>query len=79
MAFYSICVVGGPTLGPIIGSALTVNKHLGWRWTEYIEAIFAFFMAVLAFFAMPELYPPVLLHRRAQQLRRETGDERYCR
>lgn len=34
VAFYAVAVVGGPTLGPTIGAALTVNKHLGWRWTE---------------------------------------------
>ena len=34
VTFYAVAVVGGPTLGPVIGSALTANKHLGWRWTE---------------------------------------------
>lgn len=42
VTFYAVMVVGGPTLGPVIGSSLTVT--LGWRWTEYIEAIFTFFM-----------------------------------
>ena len=34
VAFFAVAVVGGPTIGPTIGAALTVNKHLGWRWTE---------------------------------------------
>lgn len=34
VTFYAVAVVGGPTLGPIIGAALTANPHLGWRWTE---------------------------------------------
>lgn len=34
VTFYAVAVVGGPTLGPTIGAALVVNKHLGWRWTE---------------------------------------------
>ena len=34
MAAYSMTVVGGPTLGPVIGGALVANKHLGWRWTQ---------------------------------------------
>lgn len=33
IALYAVAVVGGPTIGPIIGAALTVNPHLGWRWT----------------------------------------------
>lgn len=34
VTFYAVAVVGGPTLGPVIGAALTANPHLGWRWTE---------------------------------------------
>jgi MFS family permease len=30
-AFFVTCVMGGPILAPIIGAALTVNPHLGWR------------------------------------------------
>jgi MFS transporter, DHA1 family, multidrug resistance protein len=30
---YSLALVGGPTLGPVIGSAIS-QSHLGWRWTE---------------------------------------------
>jgi len=66
---YSIAVTGGPTLGPIIGAALLVNPSLGWRWTEYIEAIWAFTTFAVCFFALPESYSPVLLKRRAQNLR----------
>ena len=77
VTFYAVCVVGGPTIGPVIGSALTANPHLGWRWTEYIEAIWVFVVFALALFLMPELYSPVLLKRKAQRLRKETGDERY--
>lgn len=77
ITFYAVAVVGGPTIGPVIGAALTVNPHLGWRWTEYIGAIFAFTTCALAFFCMPEVYPPVLLKRKAQRRRKETGDDRY--
>jgi hypothetical protein len=33
VVWYAVSVVGGPTLGPTIGAALTVNNHLGW----YVE------------------------------------------
>jgi hypothetical protein len=56
---------------------LTVNRHLGWRWTEYLEAIWTFTVLTLAFFCLPETYAPVLLKRKAQRLRKETGDERF--
>jgi MFS family permease len=34
MGLYAVCVIGGLTLGPVIGSAITVTKSMGWRWTE---------------------------------------------
>lgn len=77
MSLYAVCVVGGPTLGPTIGAALVVNKHLGWRWTEYIEAIWVFVTVILAYFAMPEMYAPVLLKKKAQRLRKETGNSAW--
>ncbi|KAL5317305.1 hypothetical protein ACEPPN_014400 [Leptodophora sp. 'Broadleaf-Isolate-01'] len=75
VTFYAVAVVGGPTLGPTIGASLLVNPHLGWRWTEYVEAIWVFATTALAFFALPEIYAPVLLKNKAQQLRKETGNQ----
>lgn len=77
MALYAVCVAAGPCLAPIVGAALVVNPHLGWRWTCYIEAILAFASVALTFFCLPETYQPVLLKRRAHQLRVQTQDERY--
>lgn len=74
VTFYALMVVGGPTLGPVIGSAILVNPHMGWRWTEYIEAIWAFTVAIFSTIFLPELYGPVLLKRKAQKLRKETGN-----
>lgn len=75
VTFYAVAVIGGPTLGPIIGSALLVNPHLGWRWTEYIEAIWVFATFTLGVFALPEVYAPVLLKAKARRLRKETGNQ----
>ncbi|TVY20880.1 putative transporter [Lachnellula arida] len=75
VCFYAVAVVGGPTLGPLIGSAILVNPHLGWRWTEYIEAIWVFATLAVCIFCLPEMYAPVLLKKKAQRLRKETGNE----
>ncbi|KAF2166161.1 hypothetical protein M409DRAFT_66675 [Zasmidium cellare ATCC 36951] len=77
MAFLAACVVGGALIAPIMGAGLTVNKHLGWRWTEFLEAIIAFLTFAVTFAFMPETYPPVLLKRKAKQLRKSTGEQRY--
>ncbi|KAI4230710.1 MAG: hypothetical protein L6R40_007967 [Gallowayella cf. fulva] len=76
VAIYALCNMGGPTLGPVIGSSLTVS-HLGWRWTMYIEAIFVFTIVGVGLFALPEVYGPVLLKRRAIRLREATGNQAY--
>lgn len=75
ITFYAVAVVGGPTLGPIIGAALVVNPNLGWRWTEYILAIWVFATFALTLFCLPELYAPVLLKKKAIRLRKETGNQ----
>jgi MFS transporter, DHA1 family, multidrug resistance protein len=38
VVFYSLAVVAGPTLGPIIGGAVS-ESFLGWRWTMYLTVI----------------------------------------
>lgn len=75
VSFYAIMVVGGPTIAPVVGAALT--EKLSWHWTEWIETIFAFSVLTLTFFCFPEVYPPVLLKAKAQKKRKETGDNRY--
>ena len=60
----------GPVIGPIAGNFITYS-HLGWRWTMWITAIFAYAISILAFFALPETYAPVLLKAKAARLRYE--------
>lgn len=70
---YAIAVVGGPTLGPIIGGAI-VQSYLGWRWTEYLTAIYMFFVLSLGIMFLDETHPSTLLVYKAQRLRHETGN-----
>lgn len=77
MSLMALCIVGGPCLAPVVGAALVVNPHLGWRWTMYIQAIISFAASVITAIALPETYGPVLLKRKAKQLRQSTGDDRY--
>ncbi|OAA56311.1 msf membrane transporter [Niveomyces insectorum RCEF 264] len=81
MAFYSVCVLGGASIGPVLGAAIVFNPHMGWRWTQYMEAIIAFAVAAVGWVALPETYNPVLLARKAARLRAapvaDGGDPRY--
>ncbi|KAI0782198.1 MFS general substrate transporter [Abortiporus biennis] len=71
IALFAAAPYGGPILGPIIGGF--VGDALGWRWTMWINMIFAGAVCVPIAF-IPETFAPVLLKRRAAKLRIETGD-----
>ncbi|WPG97846.1 Hypothetical protein R9X50_00062800 [Acrodontium crateriforme] len=70
---YALAVVGGPTLGPIIGGAIC-DSYLGWRWTQYITGIFQMFVLLLDVLILDESYPAALLVDKARRLRFETGN-----
>ncbi|KAJ5195943.1 MFS multidrug transporter [Penicillium cf. viridicatum] len=67
---YAITIVGGPTLGPIIGGALT-SSYLRWRWTEYLTGIIMMVQVILDVSFLDESYAPILLAYKARQLRFE--------
>ena len=70
---YAMCLVGGPTLGPLIGGAICVS-YLRWRWTQYITGIFTMFMVVIDLIVLDESYPASLLVAKARRLRHESGN-----
>lgn len=65
---YAITLVGGPTLAPIIGGAIT-SSYLGWRWTEYLTGIVMMAQVVLDVCLLSESYPQALLTYKARRLR----------
>ncbi|KAL2268390.1 hypothetical protein VTJ83DRAFT_3236 [Remersonia thermophila] len=77
MSWYSIAPLNGPVTGPLIGGY--VGEGLGWRWANWLALILsgvAFVMVAL----VKETYAPALLKRKAERLRKETGEERWwCR
>ncbi len=48
-----------------------------WRWMFWSTSIFQGAMVVASFFCFPETYGPLILRRRARQLRKDTGNPRY--
>ncbi|KAJ4250973.1 hypothetical protein NW762_011623 [Fusarium torreyae] len=70
---YGVTIVGGPTLGPIIGGALC-SSHLGWRWTEYLTGIVMVAQLAVNLLVLDESYGPTLLARKAHRMRLETKD-----
>lgn len=75
LVMYSASPFLGPGLGPLISGL--VCERLSFRWVFYIMIIWSGVLWVLVFLFVPETYEPVLLKKKAQRLRKETGDERY--
>lgn len=70
---YGVCIVGGPTLGPIVGGAIT-SSYLGWRWTQYLTGIIIMAQFAVDVLVLDESYAPALLVYKARQLRYETNN-----
>lgn len=63
----------GPILGPIVGGFVT-SSELGWRWTAWLTLIPGAVLWAVLLFLIPETYGPVILKKRARELRFETGN-----
>ena len=62
----------GPAIGPICGGFITEGTT--WRWVFYATSIADAVIQVIGIFFLTETYPPKILYRKAQRLRKETGN-----
>ncbi|KAJ2898666.1 putative cycloheximide resistance protein [Zalerion maritima] len=72
VALVSIGPLLGPILGPVVGGF--VADGLGWRWTFWILAILIGAVMIAMMLFMKESYAPIILDRKAEKLRKETGN-----
>ncbi|TFY71767.1 hypothetical protein EVG20_g1225 [Dentipellis fragilis] len=75
MAINTIAPFIGPELEPIYSGF--INQNTNWRWTYYTLLIWIFIDLVAIVFFVPETFVPIILKRKAQRLRKATGDEKY--
>jgi DHA1 family multidrug resistance protein-like MFS transporter len=78
-AVYGICIwasfgVCGPVFGPILGGFAVPVK--GWRWSIWVFTWLCTAVLVLLFFFLPETSAANILYKRANRLRKATGDNR---
>ncbi|GAA5851515.1 hypothetical protein JCM8547_001120 [Rhodosporidiobolus lusitaniae] len=72
MAIWSVGAVCGPILGPVIaGFPAMINN---WKWPIYELIWLSGFGLLLFTFFLPETYGPTILLRRAERLRKLTGN-----
>ncbi|EGX96672.1 MFS transporter, putative [Cordyceps militaris CM01] len=74
MSLFSLGPFNGPVLGPLIGGF--VYQYRGWRWTNWIVLVLAG-VAFSMMMTVKETYPPCILRKRAEKLRKDTGDDRW--
>ncbi|CAO1637861.1 unnamed protein product [Parajaminaea phylloscopi] len=70
---WGMSAVAGPSLGPLVGGF--ASQALGWRWTIWPILFGTGGTLVLLFFTLPETSQTNILARRAQRLRRLTGND----
>ena len=76
MAMFTLAPFAGPSIGPTVSGFMSV-AGVSWRWVFWLLTMFAGACIAVIFFTIPETYTPILLVRRAEKIRKETGDSRY--
>ena len=72
MGGWAMAAVMGPVLGPIVGSFAAQAES--WRWPLWELAWISGFTSIFLFFLLPETLGDTILLRRAQRLRKLTGN-----
>lgn len=74
MAMYTVSTFFGPNFSPLFSGWIAEKTE--WKWLYYVLIIWTFAQLV-ATFIIPETFEPELLRRKANRLRKETGDSRW--
>ncbi|MCJ1400067.1 hypothetical protein MMC11_003270, partial [Xylographa trunciseda] len=72
MAIFAVGPLLGPVIGPVMGGF--ISQSIGWRWTFWVLAIASGIISIVALVFMRETYSMVLLARKTDRLRKETGN-----
>ena len=73
MALWGMGPLLGPIIGPIIGGYLSQAK--GWRWVFWLQLIVSGATLVLGLLLLKESYSVVILERKSERMRKETGNQ----
>ncbi|KAI1080325.1 caffeine resistance protein [Whalleya microplaca] len=75
LGVYLLIPLLGAAVGPIIGGFMAARTT--WRWMFWATSIFQAVMIFVSFFSFHESYGALILRRRAERLRRQTGNRQY--
>lgn len=77
IVFYAYFVVIGPVFAPIIGALLTKDSSRSWQWSLWFISALNGLICAIDVLTLSETYGPVLITRRAKELRHKTGNWLY--
>ncbi|GAA5968783.1 hypothetical protein JCM8115_002090 [Rhodotorula mucilaginosa] len=66
----------GPCLGPVIGGWIA-SSSVSYRWTDWVQSIWALGLLILVFTSLAETFPPMILGWKAAAIRARNQDSRY--
>jgi MFS family permease len=75
MAMFAFVAIFGTVAAPIYAGF--IDQALGWRWIQGIQGLANIPLLVCIFVFFPETRGGARLHKRAKELQKVTGDERY--
>lgn len=75
MAMFSFVAIFGTVAAPIYAGF--IDQSIGWRWIEGVQGIANVPLLLAIIFFFPETRGGARLHKRAKELRKATGDDRY--
>ncbi|SMQ45510.1 unnamed protein product [Zymoseptoria tritici ST99CH_3D7] len=75
LSLYLLIPLTGAAIGPIVGGFIV--EYTTWRWMFWSTTIFQAVAEIVTLPIVYETYAPLLLHRKAEKLREDTGDFRY--
>ena len=70
IGIYSLAPLLGPALGPLVGACIA--EKTTWRWVLWSTNITAVLLQISGLFFPQETFPPTLIKRKADPLRKET-------
>jgi MFS family permease len=71
MSIFATAPFMGPVLGPFIGGFIAIT--IGWRWVQGVCCIFIGSVWIVGSIGVPETYGPVVLHKIARRLSKQSG------
>jgi multidrug resistance protein len=71
VAMYSVGILFGPNIGPLIGGFIA--QRAGWRWDMWVVLIVGCLLTIGLFVFNTETYHPFLLEKKTKKLRKELG------